>query len=244
MRKIKLLLGASILLLSSQVNAGIISGLTAMEGAELWKYAVRGSVSNDQGSLDIFGSMLIDTTVREWYPHQSPRSEPCDGFQTPGTCQNFFQILSFDLRIGDLSFFGGGPFINEGGGNSNVNALYFDTSSFSGFPGSFGYGARDWFLEGTGDYSDWFGQYHRFLNPDGSFSSVSDIFQTAPEFIEMSSGRFYDENEGFDDLNLDGSASTYMHLTRVARVPEPSAILLFGIGLIGLIGFTRRRKAA
>lgn len=227
MRKIKLLLGASILLLSSQVNAGIISGATAMPGAELWKYAVRGSVSNDQGSLDIFGSMLIDTTVRDLYSPHAPRLEPCDGVQTFTDCQNFFHILSFDLRIGDLSFFGGGPFCNAcRSGTSNANALFFDTE---GSPGAFGFGARDWGLGGAGDYSSWAGQTHRFLNPDGSLSSYSDIFQAAPEFIEMSSSI---------------RDNVYMHLTQVARVPTPAAIWLFGTGLIGLIGFTRRRKAA
>lgn len=30
----------------------------------------------------------------------------------------------------------------------------------------------------------------------------------------------------------------------LVRVPEPPAILLFGIGMIGLVGFTKRRKAA
>ena len=102
-------------------------------------------------------------------------------------------------------------------------------------------GAYDWGLEGAGDYVLGVGQYFRFLNPDGSLSSVSDIFQTAPAFIEMFGGFF---DEGIFDQNYDGSASTYMHLTRVARVSEPPAILLFGIGLIGLIGFRKRRKAA
>lgn len=38
----------------------------------------------------------------------------------------------------------------------------------------------------------------------------------------------------------------YPHLDNVSvgAVPEPSAILLFGIGLIGLVGFSKRRKAA
>jgi len=117
MGKIRILLAVSILLVSGQVGAGIISDLTPMEGAELWKYSVQGSAGNDKGNfVDISGSMLIDTTVRGWTSPYSPRPEPCN-------CSNFFHVLAFGLRIGDLSFFGGGPFSNPG----NDHALYFTT---------------------------------------------------------------------------------------------------------------------
>jgi hypothetical protein len=34
------------------------------------------------------------------------------------------------------------------------------------------------------------------------------------------------------------------YVTNISKVPEPPAILLFGIGLIGLVGFSKRRKVA
>ena len=164
--------------------------------------------------------MLIDTTVREWSSPYSPRLEPC-------TCANFFHILSFDLRIGNLSFFGGDPFTPV-----DFKALYFDSEEYPLGTGTFE-AVPDWFLEGTGDYSadnhsGWYGHDHRFFDSDGTHASVSDIFQEAPAFIEM---------RGYDG-NLD---HVYMNLTRVARVPEPPALLLFGIGIIGL-GFARRKQ--
>ncbi|MDC1286283.1 PEP-CTERM sorting domain-containing protein [Gammaproteobacteria bacterium] len=45
---------------------------------------------------------------------------------------------------------------------------------------------------------------------------------------------------------LDGASlcNTFAQWTSVSPVPVPAAIWLFGTGIIGLIGFSKRRKAA
>ena len=229
MKRIKLILGASILLLSAQVNAGIISDANPLEGAELWEYSVVGSVFYGPSGnyLPIFGSMLIDTTVRlndlaSTYP---PSPEICD-------CPVLLDIVSFDLRIGGLSFFGGNPPPNIFGSGFSFTDDLTDISVSS------------WHLIAADDSETikaMYGIDFSFYDSDGTNTSVAELYAgIAPAIIELRDCCGFDLVDGTQFPARGGS----IFLTRVARVPEPSAILLFGIGLIGLVGFSKRRKVS
>ncbi|MDH3636392.1 MAG: PEP-CTERM sorting domain-containing protein [Gammaproteobacteria bacterium] len=231
MKRIKLILGASILLLvSAQANAGIISDANPLEGAELWENSVAGSVSN-QGAgsiLPIFGSMLIDTTVRRSGAYL-PQTEICE-------CPVFLDIVSFDLSIGGLSFFGGNSPVPIGD-SVRRHSIGFGDDAQGGPPVV---AVSSWELtaaDGSEVQGSMLGEDFNFYDLDGTDTLVPELYAgKAPALIELRDCcRIVDP-----DWLLNGS----IFLTRVARVPEPSAILLFGIGLIGLVGFSKRRKVS
>jgi hypothetical protein len=48
-------------------------------------------------------------------------------------------------------------------------------------------------------------------------------------------------SESFTVLGSEGSTTTSTSTTTTGTVPEPSSIMLFGSGILGLVGMLRRR---
>jgi hypothetical protein len=197
-----------------------VSVIPLASAQSFWEYSAQGSFFGPQGNIlnTISGSLLIDGTVRAWHSPNLPSVFPSNQ-------QHAFLVSSFDLDIGNLDFFGGGPFSNPG----NTNALYMGI--VDPVPGTFAFSSVEWFLTGSGDFTSWFGDSQLF-NSDGTRASVQDIFQAPPALVRTSGGAI-----------CSGALCGHvqMDFTRVAPIPEPEIYAMIGIGF-GLMTWVARRK--
>lgn len=213
----------------------IAVNVTTASAQSFWEYSAQGSFFGGDGTISpISGSLLLDGAVRVWNEPNEPSVFPHGGRHT-------FLISSFDLGIGDLDFFGGGPFHN-GSDPTNVNALYMEIMEAA--PGSFAFGITEWFLEGSGDFTTAFGGVGIdsgatiFFNADGTRPSVDDIFQSPPELVRMAGG-FYCSGSDFpcgEVLQMD-----FTRVAQVAPIPEPEIYAMLGVGL-AMLGWVARKK--
>lgn len=215
MGKIKLLLGALTLLLSSQANAALVS-----------EVGVQTTPINDFSSFGASSDIL-----RHRFSGLS-----FNGFNQSGKLDHVTIDLQLDYTIwidaksfpnddGDLNFFyvEGYTSINEG---ADEDLVGFECD---------GIGCEE--------------SIPKVLTEQQTYTANLDTF-TSPYIIDLDMFAFGFANcyklingpcdglVGWRDIELSGMA-TYSY----SAVPVPAAIWLFGTGLIGLVGFSRRKAA-
>lgn len=86
-------------------------------------------------------------------------------------------------------------------------------------------------------YAEVFGSYGDYsgINSTGALGAGNYRFNIV--------AHTYADSVSFGENFAAVNASTSLHLTEVSAVPVPAAVWLFGSGLIGLVGFARRKKA-
>lgn len=107
-----------------------------------------------------------------------------------------------------------GTFEGTGGATSVLDLLFTQRGQSAGFRGQFGEGANG--KNVLLGYSSWF---------DWEFNTTDVAFVKCPTVNPTC--------EGIGDININ-----------LSPVPVPAAVWLFGTALIGLVGFSKRRKAA
>jgi len=80
-------------------------------------------------------------------------------------------------------------------------------------------------------------------SPSGIQPFVLDPFNYSVDIGQLSAGDWYLTPIFFVDGVFDAQLTTSLPLFSVSAVPVPAAIWFFGSGLIGLVGFARRKKA-
>lgn len=279
MGKIKILLGASILLIvSGQVNAAIIT-------------------LNFQGVIDTYtdfspnpSSFGVGTKFTGWVKYNADNADFIDIFDTnPGN--NYavaFSDSGCDAHInGECIGFKGDdkPVVidyrfNWVGENLkpwkesldfadvSIRINNFDVPPAPVPQEKWSVGRSQYDINTTGDIdnyaytstSAWTQFDLQAFSSDGAFllGEIDDfdqlfdtdlLFSNGGSFIQVSSYESTEKCNGADNCVIEyeeGSYKVVGTLTRakfkVSPVPEPTAIWLFGTGLIGLIGFTKRRK--
>ena len=157
------------------------------------------------------------------------------------TSTNQAALLSYDISITGSGFFGGGAYGESGPTNAFFGSLtvdnsFIDAAAVVGF--SLDTGTQSW--------------TESLL--DSSSSSISVRFDSSGELVDNWSLVFSDSPGSLflasnDTMNLrDGidsySCNSCVDYSKVSVVPVPAAVWLFGTAMVGLIGFSKRRKAS
>lgn len=195
----------------------------------LWLYRAKGSfldLAHDGKLLNISGSMVIETP-RDWSSFLPAQPPSVTGLNL----QHFFSISSFDLDIGHLDFFGGGP-------PSHENAIQFNTLGFL----PFGYSQPDTFLTGSGDFTSWYiFSGLLFFASDGTQLNVEQLYDAPPPIIHWGPAVF--DPDRFGGGPASSAYQFDLTLERVAPIPEPEVYAMLGVGL-ALLGWARRNRKA
>lgn len=243
MAEFKLILGAAILLFGSTANAAIITSsyMNSLEEIDGWarQTMTLNMFDSSLGTLDYaILTHQIEGQASLILDNDSPASVTFD--------YNYVLVAETELFIAapiigvDLSQYGVTLDADDGDGAGGQN--------------------------GGPDEKD-FGTYSATLNPQSAGASPEILdYNTLgfPEFSNYDGFSLSKLGGGTFDTGCQLHADNYrtptpagVEATRViwgacgttieyhftkASVPEPSAILLFGIGMVGLIGFSKRRK--
>jgi len=268
MKYLKLIITATALVLSINVNAYIVveggesltvdyyeaegispvhGTLNVLEGGSVDLYAV-------YGSLNILGGE-VRTAVRPGGAQVYMSSGYMEGTISDGgrgsiTVEGGTVGAEGLKSTGNIYVHGGvieGVVQPEWGGEANLYGGVFENNLSSVGGGSFHiYG---------GEYQ---GEIYQTLNYLSMLSIDFygyDLSMTAPEIISsgnennylyntqvtgyLSDGNYIDMSVTYNESHLHGGVT----LNTVSAVPVPAAVWLFGSGLLGLIGFARRKKS-
>jgi hypothetical protein len=224
MGKIKLILGLSLLLYST------------ISASSLIRHEFKGVIHTvDFSTSDPFsGTVSVGTKFKGFYEFDSV-SVPPSGTSCLIMSQCRWDYLippySFGITLGNTTIDVPNEFtiINT----NDLSGSGDDSYAVSSGSGSFNLG--DWSAALQLTFKDDTGSF--ISNPQDKLLEPPDLNDLS--FAEMGIVRTLNGCSG-----CDGSLFGTITKIKAKRVPEPPAILLFGIGLIGLIGFTKRRKAA
>jgi hypothetical protein len=204
----------------------------------LWVVAFPGSGNALLYDYDVAGKMFAwfqpgvrtDVTVRG--------SMTIDGTAEWGSAATFGE--GFDYRIDSFSLE-----MDSGQSFAGSGEIRFMDHQYG--PGEDFLG-ESWVLNGSGDWSWWFGESPMFFNRDGSpFLPLTTL---APVITLGDINPHMGSVIGIADIGMSRPDWEYpeycLTLTRSddpAPVPEPGTIALVGAGLVGLLGLKRRRTA-
>ncbi|MDH5473617.1 MAG: VPLPA-CTERM sorting domain-containing protein [Gammaproteobacteria bacterium] len=208
-------------------------------------------VNNDQTYTPIAASLTYDTVTGFGSSNLSiSMSDPFWG--TPAT----FHDISMN-RVAGTNLINGEVLVDWGvnydmsmhvewDATGLFNAIDFGLQAGDKLSGTNLY--RDSNNDGTWDVSEW-------VMDIGSSTPYSDILQLSSFAYQSDQGpapmAATSNSAGFDDTTpfpgirgyLDIGSGNSMYVTSVSAVPVPAAVWLFSSGLIGLIGFARRKAA-
>jgi hypothetical protein len=221
MRKIKLILGVSILLFGSSVSAALIQ--------QTFDFSITNDLISDRvhGPGNSGQGFELQSTTNPFFLNAG---------DVVSTQINFDRRLQIrDTRPNDY-WFGNEPlsFIYWFSGGSSAEARISYDVTFDVFSGNLAQSPV------TGNS----------FTAGGGTSMATTVRSNITDHVVTITGlNIRTRINSYSLVRGDGeyglfTANFRAESLRVLPVPEPPAILLFGIGLIGLIGFTKRRKAA
>ena len=103
---------------------------------------------------------------------------------------------------------------------------------------------RDFNNDGVWDASEWIADINS-ATPYSDSLQLSSASQQGPAPLAATSGSLgFDSTAPFTGIRgyFDIGSGNSMYVTSVSAVPVPAAVWLFGSGLVGLIGFARRKR--
>lgn len=103
---------------------------------------------------------------------------------------------------------------------------------------------RDFNNDGIWDSSEWIADINS-ATPYSDSLQLSAASQQGPAPLAATSGSLgFDSTAPFTGIRgyFDIGSGNSMYVTSVSAVPVPAAVWLFGSGLVGLIGFSRRKR--
>jgi hypothetical protein len=227
MNRIKLILAASILLLSGQVGAGLITinyeGAVQSTTGDGMGYTVGGAIS---------GWFKFDTVYLDDYYGNGSYYNGYDGPVSSNFPVSIYPESLDEVVLGDIS-----------AGVEQI--LLVDASIHSCFDYTCASGN---FLEEQYAYhhinlynsAEWFDLDVLLAGGDVTFGDLPTTDNAAGQLFEYSA---IQASVDSDQTSVYNEARFFVTSLQVSPVPVPAAVWLFGTGLLGLIGVRCRRKA-
>lgn len=162
------------------------------------------------------------------------------------TCEVLLRSNTNSDYWGEFDFFGRKKVFNAGQQDEYAEYTLGRNSAYGGLPWYFVVEEPGWFTF-TSEWTDDGTQLanHNTISQDGQVlfqgDSVNSPYPSDPLGYETGYMWFFGRNDSSLTLGLDNLE--YEEIPPPAPVPEPSAYLIWGLGLLGVIGWRRRKEA-